>query len=237
MVGQTLAAQGVARRDRAAVLLGEGSGVPVHQVPGRRHHPRARDEVHRRSDGRGRDVRRGVREEPARRGRASCPQSGKAFHQVRERRQAARRSRSRGCWPSWASSSSPRAAPRRRSRRPGFRSQPVNKVAEGRPHIVDMLKNGEIALIVNTVEEKRARDPGLATRSAAPRCQTRSPTTRRIAGARAACVGMRATATELTRLRPSRRCTNGSTDASRHMSKDPHDRRRRASAARPSCSG
>ena len=32
---------------------------------------------------------------------------------------------------------------------------PINKVAEGRPHIVDMIKNGEIALIVNTVEESR----------------------------------------------------------------------------------
>ena len=31
----------------------------------------------------------------------------------------------------------------------------VNKVAEGRPHIVDMIKNNEIALIVNTVDEKR----------------------------------------------------------------------------------
>ena len=32
----------------------------------------------------------------------------------------------------------------------------VNKVAEGRPHIVDMIKNNEITLIVNTVEEKRS---------------------------------------------------------------------------------
>ena len=32
----------------------------------------------------------------------------------------------------------------------------VNKVTEGRPHIVDMIKNNEIALIINTVEEKRA---------------------------------------------------------------------------------
>ncbi|MDQ5917345.1 MAG: carbamoyl-phosphate synthase large subunit, partial [Pseudomonadota bacterium] len=31
----------------------------------------------------------------------------------------------------------------------------VHKVTEGRPHIVDMIKNNEIALIVNTVEEKR----------------------------------------------------------------------------------
>ena len=31
----------------------------------------------------------------------------------------------------------------------------VNKVTEGRPHIADMIKNDEIALIINTVEEKR----------------------------------------------------------------------------------
>lgn len=37
----------------------------------------------------------------------------------------------------------------------GLPVQPVNKVTEGRPHIVDMLKNNEIALIINTVEEKR----------------------------------------------------------------------------------
>ena len=29
--------------------------------------------------------------------------------------------------------------------------QAVNKVPEGRPHIVDAIKNGEIALVVNTV--------------------------------------------------------------------------------------
>jgi len=32
----------------------------------------------------------------------------------------------------------------------------VNKVAEGRPHIVDMIKNDEIDLIINTTEGKRA---------------------------------------------------------------------------------
>ena len=31
----------------------------------------------------------------------------------------------------------------------------VNKVAEGRPHIVDMIKNGDIAMVINTVEERR----------------------------------------------------------------------------------
>jgi carbamoyl-phosphate synthase large subunit len=32
----------------------------------------------------------------------------------------------------------------------------VNKVREGRPHIVDMIKNQEISLIVNTTEGKQA---------------------------------------------------------------------------------
>ena len=31
----------------------------------------------------------------------------------------------------------------------------VNKVTEGRPHVVDMIKNHEIALVINTVEERR----------------------------------------------------------------------------------
>ena len=37
----------------------------------------------------------------------------------------------------------------------GIPVQAVNKITEGRPHIVDMIKNHEIALIINTVEEKR----------------------------------------------------------------------------------
>jgi carbamoyl-phosphate synthase large subunit len=37
----------------------------------------------------------------------------------------------------------------------GIPVEVVNKVVEGRPHIVDMIKNNEIALIINTVEEKR----------------------------------------------------------------------------------
>jgi carbamoyl-phosphate synthase large subunit len=37
----------------------------------------------------------------------------------------------------------------------GIPCEVVNKVTEGRPNIVDMLKNGEIALVINTVEERR----------------------------------------------------------------------------------
>ena len=37
----------------------------------------------------------------------------------------------------------------------GLHVVPVNKVTEGRPNVVDMLKNNEIALVINTVEERR----------------------------------------------------------------------------------
>ena len=37
----------------------------------------------------------------------------------------------------------------------GIPCERVNKVAEGRPHIVDMLKNGEVSLVINTVEDRR----------------------------------------------------------------------------------
>jgi carbamoyl-phosphate synthase large subunit len=65
----------------------------------------------------------------------------------------------------------------------------VNKVAEGRPHVVDMIKNGDIQLILNTVEEKRTavRD-SYAIRRAALQARVTLYTT--LAGARAACTGM-----------------------------------------------
>ncbi|MCC7258574.1 MAG: carbamoyl-phosphate synthase large subunit [Gammaproteobacteria bacterium] len=45
----------------------------------------------------------------------------------------------------------------------------VNKVREGRPHIVDMIKNDELALIVNTTEGKQAIRESHPIRSAAVR--------------------------------------------------------------------
>jgi carbamoyl-phosphate synthase large subunit len=38
----------------------------------------------------------------------------------------------------------------------GLACSRANKVREGRPHIVDMIKNGDISLIVNTTEGKQA---------------------------------------------------------------------------------
>ncbi len=65
----------------------------------------------------------------------------------------------------------------------------VNKVAEGRPNVVDMVKNGEISLVVNTVEERRnAIVDSRAIRTSALASRVTYYTT--MAGARAAVEGM-----------------------------------------------
>jgi len=75
----------------------------------------------------------------------------------------------------------------------------VNKVAEGRPHVVDMIKNGDVSFIVNTVEATRtAISDSRSIRTTALAQRVTYFTT--IAGARAACTGMRA----LARLEPYR---------------------------------
>ncbi|MBI3284490.1 MAG: carbamoyl-phosphate synthase large subunit [Burkholderiales bacterium] len=66
----------------------------------------------------------------------------------------------------------------------------VNKVVEGRPHVVDMIKNNEIAMVINTVEEKRnAIVDSRAIRTSALIARATTFTT--IAGAEAAVEGMR----------------------------------------------
>ncbi|MBL8439461.1 MAG: carbamoyl-phosphate synthase large subunit [Zoogloeaceae bacterium] len=66
----------------------------------------------------------------------------------------------------------------------------VNKVNEGRPHVVDMIKNNEIQLVINTVEEKRqAIVDSRSIRTSALAAKVTVFTT--IEGARAACLGMR----------------------------------------------
>ncbi|MES2283921.1 MAG: carbamoyl-phosphate synthase large subunit [Pseudomonadota bacterium] len=66
----------------------------------------------------------------------------------------------------------------------------VNKVTEGRPHVVDMIKNDEIALVINTVEERRnaiADSRQIRTSSLLARVTTFTT----IAGAEAAVEGMK----------------------------------------------
>jgi carbamoyl-phosphate synthase large subunit len=66
----------------------------------------------------------------------------------------------------------------------------VNKVAEGRPHIVDMIKNGDVSFIVNTVEATRtAVSDSRAIRTTALAKRVTYYTT--VAGGKAACAGMK----------------------------------------------
>jgi carbamoyl-phosphate synthase large subunit len=71
----------------------------------------------------------------------------------------------------------------------GIEAATVNKVAEGRPHVVDMIKNRDIVLVINTVEEKRnAIVDSRTIRTTALGARVETITT--IAGAEAAVQGM-----------------------------------------------
>ena len=73
----------------------------------------------------------------------------------------------------------------------GIPCQVVNKVTEGRPHIVDMIKNGEIHFIVNTTEGKKAIADSRSIRSNALQQKVTYTTT--ITGAEATCLAMKQT--------------------------------------------
>ncbi|KIQ96443.1 carbamoyl-phosphate synthase large subunit [Lysobacter sp. A03] len=68
-------------------------------------------------------------------------------------------------------------------REQGLECQSINKVNEGRPHIVDLIKNGEIVYIVNTTEGSQAISDSFSIRREALQQRVTYSTT--IAGARA----------------------------------------------------
>ena len=67
----------------------------------------------------------------------------------------------------------------------GIACERVNKVTEGRPHIVDRLKNGEIHLIINTSEGKQAQQDSFSIRRSALQGKVYYTTT--LSGADAVC--------------------------------------------------
>ncbi|NKF22631.1 carbamoyl-phosphate synthase large subunit [Solimonas marina] len=73
-------------------------------------------------------------------------------------------------------------------RKAGIDCEGVNKVKEGRPHCVDMIKNGEIQFIANTTEGKQSIEESRSIRGAAIQHKICYFTT--IAGALAAAVAM-----------------------------------------------
>lgn len=71
----------------------------------------------------------------------------------------------------------------------GIPSELVNKVADGRPHIVDMIKNDEVSFIINTTAGKRAVSDSSQIRRAALQHKVTYTTT--IAGARVTALALK----------------------------------------------
>jgi len=71
----------------------------------------------------------------------------------------------------------------------GLNVQAVKKVNEGRPHIVDMIKNDEIDMIINTTEGKQAIRDSASIRRSAESHRVYYTTT--LAAARAVCMALR----------------------------------------------
>ena len=72
----------------------------------------------------------------------------------------------------------------------GLAVELVNKVAEGRPHIVDMIKNEEIELVLNTTEGKQAIKDSASIRRSAENHSVYYTTT--LAGGEAICQAIKA---------------------------------------------
>jgi carbamoyl-phosphate synthase large subunit len=71
----------------------------------------------------------------------------------------------------------------------GIECKRINKVQEGRPHLVDMIKNGEASFIVNTTEGKQALEDSASIRRAALQHKVAYTTT--ISGAEATCLALK----------------------------------------------
>ncbi|TVO71230.1 carbamoyl-phosphate synthase large subunit [Sedimenticola selenatireducens] len=81
----------------------------------------------------------------------------------------------------------------------GIECERVNKVAEGRPHIVDMIKNDEFRMIINTTEGKKAIADSAAIRRAALQHKVTYTTT--MSGGEAFCLALKqADSTNVNRL-------------------------------------
>jgi carbamoyl-phosphate synthase large subunit len=67
----------------------------------------------------------------------------------------------------------------------GIPVRSVNKLSEGRPHVVDMIMNDEVDVIINTVSDKQSLEDSYAIRRQALQHRVTNYTT--LAAARAAC--------------------------------------------------
>jgi carbamoyl-phosphate synthase large subunit len=164
MAGEPL--EGVqARAAGSQPRRGQGGGVPVCPLPRCRHGARTRNALHRRGHGdRSRFCHR-VRQEPAWR-RRRVPVTGTAFVSVRDgdktRILPAVRTLIDIGFTIVATSGTQRFLAEH-----GLACAKVNKVLEGRPNIVDLIKNGDVQLVINTTEGAKALEDSKSLRRAA----------------------------------------------------------------------
>ena len=165
MAGETLASLNLQEAQPQA-HLGQGSGAALRALPRRRQHPGAGDALHRRGDGPRREFRPRLRQEPDRRRREAAHRRH-GVHLGQGRRQGPDRGAGARTGWRWALRWSPPAAPPRCWQAAGLKVTVINKVLEGRPHVVDALKNGEIHLVFNTTDGAQALADSTSIRRAA----------------------------------------------------------------------
>ncbi|EFK11020.1 carbamoyl-phosphate synthase, large subunit [delta proteobacterium NaphS2] len=89
----------------------------------------------------------------------------------------------------------------------GVINEPINKVRQGRPHVVDMIKNGEIHLVINTTSDKKAIGESYSIRRASLTLNV--PYTTTLAGAKATLAAIRSMSREEMKVRTVQEYHNG----------------------------
>ena len=118
---------------------------------------------------------------------SALPQNGKAFLSVREADRPGIASIARGLIDAGFTIVATRGTAAILDKA-GVPNEVVNKVTEGRPHIVDMIKNEEINLIVNTTEGRQAIADSYTIRRNALQHKVAYTTT--LAGGEAICIAL-----------------------------------------------
>ncbi len=189
MAGKKLDRARLHRGNLDQVLGGEGIGLPVQPLSRPGHFALARNAFHRRSDGPGCRSRHRLRQIADGRELAAAAERTRV-HQRERRAQSA-------TWPKWPSSLPisvsnwlPPAAPPTVLEKAGLKVQRIFKLQEGRPNAIDLLKNKEIQLVINTPSGATPRADEVKIRTTA--VYTGTPIMTTLSGAKAAALGIAA---------------------------------------------
>ena len=186
MAGKKLREIGLHDRARAETRCGQGVGVSFRAIPGRRYDPRPGDEIDRRGDGNRQDLRDGVCQGGAgglveSAGCGAACLSASAMTTSRYLEPIARGLVGMGFELIATRGTADHI------RNLGLKCESINKVLDGSPHIVDAMKEGRVAMVVNTPDTNGTKDPFSIRRTA---LELRLPYFTTMAGAKAAVEGI-----------------------------------------------